>query len=409
MALDCVANQRMNGTLPIRVALFHIMSGNFSGAGKNIFRLVRRIDVAKLDTVLIGQTENELTARVRDIGLKVLIVPYPAALDVYDQELLQPSIGRLVRAIGGIVRYNVSLLAMFRENKIEVVWADNIRTFLFVYPASKLRGCKVIWNIWSEPRGAVAWTLHRVGLLFADSINLEYSGQAEKLFGGLARLRMFRRKLVALYTGVTDFDEPAGTDIRRELGLSAEDIVILMACNISPAKGQMDLLIAMRTLVQRLPNVHLLLAGRAPATHDASVNYQSKLEAYVSQNDLRGNVHFLGWRSDMTDVYCACDIFASTSYSESFPDAAREAMRAGKPVVATNVGGTAELVHEGESGRLFEPGDVQTLVSSLSELVVDVDLRHSMGQAGRCIIAERFSTEEYARAFENMVVGLLRA
>ena len=393
---------------PIKTAFFHIMAGNFSGAAKNIFRLLRRIDSAKLEPVLVGQTENELTNRTNDLGIKVFIVPYPPALDVYGQKLLNIKIRDFFRTLGGVWEYNISLIRFFKEIKPQVIWADNIRTFFFVYAAGKISGCKIIWNIWSEPKGKVAWVLHRLGLILADVVNLEYESQAQKLFGGLANSHLFKNKIVPLYTGVTDFEELSGSNIRAELNLSSADILILMAGNISPLKGQLDLIFAMETLVNEFPNIHLLLPGRPLETHPDSIAYDARLKSYVSEKKLSRNVHFLGWRSDIPDILQAADIYVSSSYSESFPDSVREAMSASKPIVVTNVGGTFELVKEGRNGFLFEPGDIHSLVGYLSRLIQDQKLRASMGTEGKRIIVENFSTELYARNFEDMVLTLYR-
>jgi glycosyltransferase involved in cell wall biosynthesis len=391
---------------PIKTAFFHIMAGNFSGAGKNIFRLLRRIDPAKLEPMLVGQTENELTSRVRDLGIKVFIVPYPPALDVYGQKLLKLKIRVFFRTFRGIWKYNLSLLSFFKEIKPQVIWADNIRTFFFIYAASKLSGCKVIWNIWSEPKGKVAWFLHRLCLILADVVNLEYHSQAQKLFGALAYSSFFQKKIVTLYTGVTDFEEASGSNICDELNLSSTDILILMASNISPAKGQLDLISAMEKLVKKFPNLHLLLAGQPLETHPDSMSYDSSLKQYANKKKLSHNVHFLGWRPDIRDLMQVTDIYVSTSYSESFPDAVREAMLVGKPVVVTNVGGTFELVKVGKSGFLFEPGDVHSLIVYLGRLIHNPKLRDSMGAEGKRIIEENFSTKVYAQNFEDMVSAL---
>lgn len=393
---------------PIKIAFFHIMAGNFSGAGKNIFRLLRRIDSEKLEPVLVGQTENELTNRTRVLGIKVFIVPYPPALDVYGQKLLHSKINDFVRILGGVWKYNILLIRFFKEIKLQVVWADNIRTFIFVYVASKLSGCKIIWNIWSEPKGKVAWFLHRLGLILADVVNLEYKSQGQKLFGSLTYPHLFQKKIVTLYSGVTDFEELSGNNIRDELDLSSADILILMAGNISPAKGQLDLISAMEKLVKKFSNAHLLLAGRPLETHPDSIIYDSILKQCTNEKKLSRNVHFLGWRSDIPDLLQAVNIYVSSSYSESLPDAVRDAMLAGKPIVVTNVGGTFELVNVGKNGFLFEPGDVRSLVRYLSLLIRNPKLRESMGEEGKRIIAQNFSTELYAKNFENMVLNLYR-
>ena len=97
------------------------------------------------------------------------------------------------------------------------------------------------------------------------------------------------------------------------------------------------------------------------------------------------------------------DIYVSTSYSESFPDAVREAMLESLPVIVTNVGGTRELVDEEENGYLFQPGDIINLTKSLKKLIFDPELRKKMGLKSRKIIDDRFSTKAYARNFEDML------
>ena len=288
---------------PIRIAFFHIIAGSFTGAAKNIFRLLRRLDPEKLEPILVGQTESELTDRTRGLGMKVAIVPYPPELDVYGQQLLSLNIKNIYRMLSGVWKYNVSLMRFFKEARPRVIWADNIRTFFSLYAAGKLSGCRIIWNIWSEPEGKVAWILHRVGLILADVINLEYRAQAHKLFGKLADVGHFRAKIITLYTGVTDFEELSGTNIRRELDLSPTDILILMAGNISPAKGQFDLLIAMEKLAKEFPAAHLLLAGRPLETHPASMAYAARLRSYTAEKGLSRNVHFLGG-APMSQTFC---------------------------------------------------------------------------------------------------------
>ena len=394
------------GKESIRVVFFHIIAGDFSGAAKNIFGLFRHIDSEKLEPILIGQTENELTARVRELGIKVFIIPFPPALNVYDKKLLNLNMADFFRTLGGVWKYNLLLVKFFRTTKPQIIWADNVRTFFSVYAASKFSGCKIIWNIWSEPKGKAAWLFHRLGLLLADVVNLEYNSQGQKLFGCLANCWFFKRKMVPLYTGVTDFEKTSGSNIREELELSSKDILIIMATHIAPGKGQIDLLKAMDSLVKEFSNLHLLIVGRPAGTHSNAVDYYTKLKQFVHKKNLSHVVHFLGWRSDVLDLMQASDIYVSTSYSESFPVAVREAMQIAKPVVVTNVGGTFELVKVGKSGFLFEPGDIHSLVGYLDQLIKDKKLRDNMGTEGKHIIEKHFSTEVYVRDFEDMVLNL---
>jgi len=381
------------------------MKSNFSGAQKNIYRLLRRIDREKIEPILLGQLECELTRLVREDGMETVIVPFPSAIDVYDQALLKSSVRQAFRVLRGLWDYNAALIDEFRVRQPDVVWCDNIRTFFTTYVACKVARTTVIWNIWSEPTGKIAWFFHRLALLLASRVNLEYVDQGRKVFGRLAGIGMFKKKIVPLYTGVTDFERSIGTDIRRELGLTSEDVLMIMASNIVPGKGQVDLLTAMEVLVGEFPHLHLLIAGAPVDSHAESMAYYETLCELASRRSVAANVHLLGWRSDIRDVLEASDVYVSTSYGESFPDTVREAMAVSKPVVVTNVGGTSELVRVGESGYLFEPGDVPSLVEYLRELVHAPTLRREMGVEGKQIIEERFSTAGYVRDFEDMVLS----
>ena len=155
-------------------------------------------------------------------------------------------------------------------------------------------------------------------------------------------------------------------------------------------------------------NIHLLLAGKPLDTHPESIDYDSRLKKFTNQKKLSHNIHFLGWRTDIRDIFQSVDIYVSGSYSESFPDAVREAMLFGKPVVVTNVGGTFELVKVGVSGFLFKPGDIESLVQHINQLIQNPKLRESMGKEGRLIIEKHFSTKVYAENFENMILRICK-
>ena len=380
------------------------MAANFSGAAKNIFRLLNKIDRKRLESILIGQTENELTNKIRDINLQVSIIKYPEALNVYDKQLLNIKFIKSIKIIFALYEYNKQLIKYFKIIKPQIVWADNIRTFMFVYIASKYCGCRIIWNIWSEPKGKIAWLLYHIGLILSDTINLEYKQQGEKIFSRLLINKLlFKKKIIPIYTGVTDFEKYHGTNIRDELRLSNTDILIMMASNIDLLKGQLDLIKSVEILIKKYSSIKLLLAGSPHTSHPDSIAYDKDLKSYVTQHNLRDNVFFLGWRSDMPDLYRDIDIFVSTSYSESFPDNLRESMLAGKPIIGTNVGGTAEIINEGQNGFIFEPGDITNLVRYIESLLQDPDRMKSMGRKGKLIVDRYFSTELYARNFEKMV------
>ena len=175
-------------------------------------------------------------------NLKSRVIPYPKELEIYDQRLLKFNPKITYHFLKGLFIYNSSLKKEFHEISPDVVWCDNIRTLITIYPSCKSINAKIIWNIWSEPKGLIAWLLHRIGLILADKINLEYENQGKKIFGILNHIAFFKRKIIPLYTGVSDFEEFQGTDLRKELNLKDEEIILTMASNIVPGKGQLDLI-----------------------------------------------------------------------------------------------------------------------------------------------------------------------
>jgi glycosyltransferase involved in cell wall biosynthesis len=104
-------------------------------------------------------------------------------------------------------------------------------------------------------------------------------------------------------------------------------------------------------------------------------------------------VTLAGARSDVPAVLGALDLFVLTSDTEGLPNAVMEAMAAGVPVVAARVGGTHEVVRDGETGRLVPPGKAAPLVGGMEEILADPELRRRMGGAGRETIISSFSVD----------------
>ena len=110
---------------------------------------------------------------------------------------------------------------------------------------------------------------------------------------------------------------------------------------------------------------------------------------------------------DIPKVMASLDISVVTSNSESLSNAILESMAAGKPVIATRVGGNAELVHDGKTGLLIPPQDVPALVQSLQTLLRSTTLRREMGQNGGILARRNFSLAMIRRQHEELYTALL--
>ena len=223
------------------------------------------------------------------------------------------------------------------------------------------------------------------------------------MFGSFSQLGFLKKKLIVLYSGVTDFESITGSNIREELDLKKTDLVVLMASTIYPLKGQYDLLKAFSVIYKSNKNIHLLFAGRTFQGQVKSENYFTMMKDYVINNGLTANIHFLGWRDDIPDLHLNSDIYISSSYSETMPDSVRDAMKYSKPVVATNVGGTSELIEDKVTGFLIKPGDIKSIIKYLLILTEDKSLRLKMGKMGKRVISDKLSTKKYVLNFQRMI------
>jgi glycosyltransferase involved in cell wall biosynthesis len=170
--------------------------------------------------------------------------------------------------------------------------------------------------------------------------------------------------------------------------------VVLFAGLLIPRKGIPNLLEAMALVVPEVPEARLRLAGMA--THPA---HEAEIRATVERLGLQDSVVFLGGLTPdaLAREVAGCSVFALVSKQETLPVAILEAMAAGRPVVASPVGGVARVVRDGETGFLVPYGDPAMLAERLTRLLRDPALRARLGTNGRRFAEEEFTLESVSR------------
>lgn len=254
----------------------------------------------------------------------------------------------------------------------------------------------------------------RTGHLLVDSLAHLYDLTAERWVAKEARrvillskglisradkLRIERSKIVVIPSGVdvTHFNlerpevKNKAFQIKDKFNIGNE-IIIGYAGRLVPAKGLPYLFFAMEKIQERHPNIALLIVGDGVQ--------RNELEAMA--RDLKIRTIFAGWQRDIVPYYFLMDIFVLPSFFEGLPNVMLEAMAMEKPVVATDVGGTSDLVRDGENGFLVPHGDVESLASAIKKLVLDTDLRSTMGRIGRNMMKRDFSWETILTKIEGV-------
>ncbi|MEA3501171.1 MAG: glycosyltransferase, partial [Actinomycetota bacterium] len=162
--------------------------------------------------------------------------------------------------------------------------------------------------------------------------------------------------------------------------------------SFEPRKGQVVLLEAVAEMRRTLPNVHLILVGDGPD--------EELLKSKVAELDLEESVTFFPFTTEPAHVFEVIDILVLSSlYKEGLPNVILEAMSMGLPVVASRMAGVPEVVIDGRTGWMTEPGDVRGLADAVERLWVDPSACREMGTEGRKLMEEKFDKVHQFDAF----------
>jgi glycosyltransferase involved in cell wall biosynthesis len=185
---------------------------------------------------------------------------------------------------------------------------------------------------------------------------------------------------------------------RHALGLPLDREILLVPARLHPQKRHVDLLAALAILdAERRPLV--LLAGDGPL--------RRPLEALARNAGLDSQLRFLGHREDLPELYAAADLVILPSRVEGSPLALLEAQACGRAVLASDVGGVAEIIEDGDTGRLLPPGRPELLAAALSALLDDGPARGAMEVRARQRALAHFDIGAQVRQLESCYNGWL--
>ncbi len=183
----------------------------------------------------------------------------------------------------------------------------------------------------------------------------------------------------------------ARSALRDELGLPDDATVLLHVGSFSPEKNHAGLLRIFQRVRAQHPDAHLVLVGDGPL--------RVEVEA---QAERQGSVRVLGVRQDVSRLMAGSDLLLLPSLTEGIPGVILEAGAQALPTVAYDVGGVAEAVRDGETGRLIASGDEEGFAHAVSALLADPTQRRGMGAQARAFIQSDYSLERSVDSFERL-------
>jgi glycosyltransferase involved in cell wall biosynthesis len=205
------------------------------------------------------------------------------------------------------------------------------------------------------------------------------------------------RKVTVIYPGsdLRKFDPNyrAPTGFRESVRIDECDRVILFVGRLEFQKGHHVLLDAMPAIRKAFPSVKLICAGKG--------SLRKELERKVRALALQDSARFVGYPQDIRDWLSIADLTVLPSFHEGLPVTPIESLASGKPVVATEVDGTPEVVIDGKTGLTVPPGDPQRLAEAICRLLGDPQLARRLAEQGRQWVLSNFSVERLVQRTEQ--------
>ena len=307
----------------------------------------------------------------------------------------------------------IRLVRMMRRLQPDLVQAWMYHANLTAGLAAKFSGRPpVIWGIRQsdlDPRVS-KWSTRlvaRLGALLSRLLPAKIVCCAENARDVHAAMGYCRDRMIVIANGF-DLDKfrpdpDARVALCRELGLPDDAALIAMPARFDPQKDHQNLLQAAKNLCADMPMTHFILCG------DSINSDNTLLTDWIAELGLDGAVHLLGPRADMPNIMAACDVVVSASaFGEGFSNTLGEAMAAGTPCVATDVGDSRVIV--GDSGRIVPPRDPGALADALREVLRLSDSeRHALGARARARIAAHYSlaaiSAQYATLYRDTITA----
>jgi glycosyltransferase involved in cell wall biosynthesis len=381
--------------------LYVNQTAQVSGAERSLLTLLAHLPDAPGAT--IACPKGDLYREVRRLGLPLLPIPGTDA-----SFRLHPV--HTSRALLQLRRSSRAVRSRVRALRPEVIHANTTRAGLIALSARRRGGPPLLVHVrdWI-PEGRVPKLTLRALSRGADLIvaNSKWIAAEIVRVAPSARVEVLHNPV-----DLRQFD-PAAVDrraARDALGIGDSDLLLAVIAQLTPWKGQDDAVRITAALAGRGLPVRLVLGGSAkfvaPGARLDNRAFERELRQLVGSLGVEDRVIFAGEREDVPRVLCATDLLLLPSWREAFGRIAAEAMAMRVPVVATDVGGPAEIVRDGVDGLLLAPRQPERWADVVERLLADPALRLEMGRKGRDRVRAEFGAERHVAALLDIYARL---
>jgi glycosyltransferase involved in cell wall biosynthesis len=298
------------------------------------------------------------------------------------------------------IRQGLRLIRLLRDRRIEIVHSHDAYTSVYATLWARLAGVRGVIasrRSWHSPhlRGQML-RANRLAYHFAHAV-VGNSPSVARLVETEGRVPSSRVVTIPNFLDAQAFDPiPAGESERMlsELGVPAGAFVVGIVARLAAVKDHATLFHAVASLRESIPEIHIVLVGEGPE--------RQRLETLAESLGMASAIHFAGQRAQAPNLHGLFDVSVLCSISEAFPNSILEAMAAARAVVATDVGGNADAVREGQTGLLVPPSDPDRLAGAIARLHAEPALRAKLGAKARASAKAGYSADSVLPQVEHL-------
>lgn len=360
--------------------LYVITTPDHGGAQVNLIDLISGWPEG-VECIVATGAEGFLTEAAKELGVEVAILSH----------LVRP-----VRPIDDLLAYR-QILALVREKSPDLVHCHSSKAGLLGRLAAHTAGVPAVFTVhgWAFEEG-ISWFQRSIGRI-AEYVAARVCANQHVITVAdadrdlaIARNVIGPERMTTIHNGIPD-------DLRMADPQYPGTATMVMVARFSDQKDHETLFRALAGVAEPF---RMLLVGHGP-------QFKSTQEL-AREVGVASQVEFLGNRRDVPDILADAQIFVLSSHWEGFPISILEAMRAGLPVVASDVGGVSEAVVDGETGFVTSPRDAEELGNAIQLLLSEPQLRASMGKKGRERFVEHFGKDQMLRKTARVYSDLVK-
>lgn len=378
----------MQKKFKIAYVLTSVAYGGLEKVASNILQAYNRdrFEIIAIVMIRFDQRKNPFITMLDNSGYR------------YHKVYLAQAAANNLQRVSVIIRLYRNIYRIVRENSFDLIHSNGTLSDILTIPIATVTRIPII----STCHGLISTTrklsfynfinrqvlrLSSTVIAVSDSIkaDLERSGIKE------ANIKVIPNSLGE--EDNSDFKQSSRSALRKEQGIEDDEFVIGYVGRVSFEKGLEHLIRAVPMMLERCPNVTVMIIGEGPD--------RKRLEEIARQLPTEERIRFVGFQNDVKTWLATSDLFVLPSLTEGTPMALLEAMSQGLPVIASKVGGVPDIIKSGANGLLVHPGNAHEIADAICMLYKDENLRIKLGREARVTVQIQYGVKQWIKTIEN--------